>query len=399
MRRIAILFVGAIGLSALLFLGGCTQAQIDRAAAISAGADARLAQADQAMVLAQAAVDQGKALAEQLGSIRAEQVVAQAQQALVAAGAAREAAKLAADAGHAALSSAQAAQAAGGSTLDVLGAALAAFLPTAGIAYAAIRRAIAAAQSLRQVVAGVEDAKEKLPDDQVVKLHASLDAAQDEATKRRVALVRATLASLLLCVCFLGSASAVELGLGFSPISGSATVDSTAIVDGAIVNADINSAAAIAGSKIASVGRILASSVTAVSHTGDTAEFTFATYSLPANTLAQHGRLSVISLWSTTGSVNNKTLRVKLGSTAFLAFVQTGGTSTSYYRTTDIFARTTASEISLVGTAGSGVGGQAGTTTGTEDLTTTLSLTLTGQLASSGENVTLEGYQILVFNP
>lgn len=181
------------GIVLVLLTAGCTQAQVDRAAAISAQADVRLAQADRAIALAQQAVDQGKILADQLGDVRAQQIVAQAQAGLAAATAARDVAKGASDASHAALEAAKASQQAGGSSVDVLLAALTAFLPTAGVAVGAIRQAIKSAQAFRQTVAGIEDAKKLMTSDQIASLHGSLAEAQDDHVKATVSQIKATL--------------------------------------------------------------------------------------------------------------------------------------------------------------------------------------------------------------
>lgn len=217
MRRTQILLAALIGLTALLFVGGCTQEQIDRAAQISAAADARLVQADQALELAQRAVEQGKVLAEQIGSVRAQQVIGQAEQALAAAGAAREVAKVAADGAHGALDAAKAAQAAGGSTIDVIIAIATTTAPALGGLLMALRKLWAVGRDFRQTVAGVEKAKETLPADAVAKLHAALAETQDAGAKQRVAVVKAALAGLLLCVLPFAPAAASDIGLGPVP--------------------------------------------------------------------------------------------------------------------------------------------------------------------------------------
>lgn len=174
-----------------LLLCSCTQAQVDRAAQISAAADARLAQADAAIALAQQAVDQGKKLADQLGSAEAQSIIAQARQGLAAASAARDVAKLASKGAHAALEAAKTAQAAGGSTIDVLIAVVGAFVPAAGVAGTAIRSAMKSAQALRQTVAGIEKSKLAMTQDQIENLHSALSESQDAHVKATVKLIKA----------------------------------------------------------------------------------------------------------------------------------------------------------------------------------------------------------------
>ena len=151
---------------------------------------------------------------------------------------------------------------------------------------------------------------------------------------------------------------------------------------------------------LAGFGRILGGSSTAVSHTGDTNEYTYATVTLPANTVKANGRLLVVTLWSFTGSTNSKTLTVKLGSTAFFSGVFTSAANVVDARAVEIWARSTSSQVSIPAssTGFSGVSNSA-VTTGAEDLTTSLDLTIKGTLANSGETITLEAYQVIVFNP
>lgn len=146
-------------------------------------------------------------------------------------------------------------------------------------------------------------------------------------------------------------------------------------------------------------GRTLAQSATSVSLTGTTDETTLASYTLPAGFVRTGGRIEVYTLWSMTGSTNAKTKRVKIGSTAFMAVATTSGTTVALGRLTTLFARSRTSQLAILASAPSGAGAQSSAnTTGTEDLDTSLTLAITGQLASSGETLTLEAYSITIFN-
>ncbi len=148
------------------------------------------------------------------------------------------------------------------------------------------------------------------------------------------------------------------------------------------------------------LGRVIAASAASVPHTGDTVETTLATISIPSGTVATGGKLQVYTLWSCTGSVNVKRFKVVLGSSALVNAVTTSNTHVSYIRTVDMFARGRTSEVAPGADLAGGTGLAAtATATYSEDLDTTLSLTITGTLANSGETITLEAYSVVVFNP
>lgn len=186
--RNAIISLAAV---AALLLSSCTDEQIARAEAVSAAAQARVDQAAHAVELAQAAVDKADALARDLGSVKAEQVVGQAREALQVAVAAKDLAKSTADVASAAVASAKAAQAAGGSTFDILIAVAGTAVPMAVPLLAALKALWNNRSALRQIVAGVEKAKQSMPSDQVDKLHQALAITTDDRTKQQVATIKA----------------------------------------------------------------------------------------------------------------------------------------------------------------------------------------------------------------
>jgi nucleoid-associated protein YgaU len=186
MRHLLILAVAAV-----LLLTGCSEEQIRQAEALSTAANARYAQSQEILRLAQEAVAQAEVIATSTGSAQAQQVVAQAHQALTVAQSASEAAKVAVDAGDAAVASAKTAQAAGGGVIGVLGAVVGTLIPAAIPLLIALQKLADTRRSLGQTISGVEQAKATLPDDAVKKLHSALSAAQDVKTKRTVKLVKA----------------------------------------------------------------------------------------------------------------------------------------------------------------------------------------------------------------
>lgn len=174
-----------------ILLTGCTDAQIHRAEEVSAAVDIRLAQAEHAEQVAKETLAAAQQLAEASNSDKAKAAVAAAQAAVELAGSTTALAKSAAGEAHTAVDAAKAAQAAGGSTLDVLIAIVTTLFPAAGATLVALRKMWASSASLRQVVAGVEKAKQAMPSDQVEKLHQALAITTDDRTKLQVATIKA----------------------------------------------------------------------------------------------------------------------------------------------------------------------------------------------------------------
>lgn len=141
--------------------------------------------------------------------------------------------------------------------------------------------------------------------------------------------------------------------------------------------------------------RVLAASAAAVSHTGNTNETTLATVPIPAGVMGSKGILRVTTLWSHTNSVNNKTLRIRPGSGNRLLVANV--TTSASTRDQRMFSNrdSTASQISG-GNGGLATGNWGATAdavvTNTIDTTAAFDFTITGQLASGSETVTLESY-------
>lgn len=137
--------------------------------------------------------------------------------------------------------------------------------------------------------------------------------------------------------------------------------------------------------------RVLGASGEPVSHTGSTAEIPLAELEIAAGAMGANGIIRVTTLWNTTDSANSKTLRVKLGATEFLAHVAT--TSASQRLQTIIQNRD--DQSAQVGYGGGGWGDlSAAVVTGAVDTTLAQNITITAQLESDAEEVTLEAYLI-----
>ena len=138
---------------------------------------------------------------------------------------------------------------------------------------------------------------------------------------------------------------------------------------------------------------ILAASAAASSHTGDTNETTLATITVPAGAMGANGYVVIESLWTITNSANNKITRAKFGGTTMMSATFT--TEATYNNLVRVANRNaTNSQVSSTTTVGSGGWGQSTSATNTAaiDTTASVSITLTGQLANTGETITLESY-------
>lgn len=139
--------------------------------------------------------------------------------------------------------------------------------------------------------------------------------------------------------------------------------------------------------------KVLAQSAVAVSHTGDTSQTTLATVTIPANSMGKNGRLRITTVWSYTNSGNNKSLRISFGGTNYLSSNVTTSASIQDQRTISN-RNDTASQVGLTSTVGGFGSSSASPVTSTVDTTSDVPLLFTGQLASSGETVTLESYLV-----
>jgi hypothetical protein len=145
---------------------------------------------------------------------------------------------------------------------------------------------------------------------------------------------------------------------------------------------------------------LLGSGAVPVSHTGDTAEFTFATVTVPANAMGLNGRLQLRGIWSFTGSTNSKSARARLGGaggTAYIAATTATATNITLNATEIIANRNAAnSQVSMSAAIGSGqVGfGTAALVTSAINTAAATTVVFTGQLTNAGETIALESYDV-----
>jgi hypothetical protein len=132
--------------------------------------------------------------------------------------------------------------------------------------------------------------------------------------------------------------------------------------------------------------------------TGTTAETVMATVTLVANVIGATGRLESESTWSSTNSANNKSYRMRLGGisgTEYQSLTTANIASVKFRKEIqNLTAGTQNGGIVGNGTAGGYGAVTAAGVTSSIDTTAQTTLVFTGQLADSGETMTLLNYRV-----
>jgi hypothetical protein len=142
---------------------------------------------------------------------------------------------------------------------------------------------------------------------------------------------------------------------------------------------------------------ILAQSSVQVSHTGDLVEATLATITIPANAMGPNGSVRLTCYMSCTNSANIKTIKVYFNGTGGTAYINSGFTAIGSLRFQQQISNRNATN-SQVGNLYQTQGGFGASTaspafvTSAVDTTASVDIVITGQLANTGETITLEGY-------
>lgn len=121
---------------------------------------------------------------------------------------------------------------------------------------------------------------------------------------------------------------------------------------------------------------------------------------IPAGLMGANGQLVVTHFWEMTNSANNKTMRVKLGGTAFFANVQTAALIFLPPPTRIWNRNNEASQIAFAAANGN-VTVSTGTaaTTGTVNTTSATTLAISGQKATGAETLRLYAYSVELIRP
>lgn len=165
---------------------------------------------------------------------------------------------------------------------------------------------------------------------------------------------------------------------------------------GAVEEISVGNGLALASGSLSASAIVIAQSAVASPITGTTTETTLATITVPANVMGANGRIEITTMWSTTNSANNKTLRVKFGSLTMQSIVMT--TNASIQVTAIIANRNnTASQVASPNSS-TGTGATTNAVqTASIDTTAAVTILITGQLANTGETITLEAYSVKLF--
>lgn len=140
-----------------------------------------------------------------------------------------------------------------------------------------------------------------------------------------------------------------------------------------------------------------------VSVTGTVDQTELGTVTLPGGLVSANGILEVSSFWAMTNSANSKNIKIKIGQTSDPA---TGGSSFLNRTETTILyhqhlcvlrcANSTSSQKAISSTLAAGFGSTtASNFTNTYGLSTDKKIFLTGQLANTGETITLRGWRLM----
>jgi len=145
---------------------------------------------------------------------------------------------------------------------------------------------------------------------------------------------------------------------------------------------------------------ILGQSAVAVSCTATTDEEVLQSFAIPAGVMGVNGALRLTALWTITNSGNNKTVRARLGETALGGSVWIAQVATTVATLNSIPQvlrnRNAANSQVTYAAANGGATTLTGTaaTTLTVDTSAATVFAITGQKASAGETLTLEGYTL-----
>lgn len=143
---------------------------------------------------------------------------------------------------------------------------------------------------------------------------------------------------------------------------------------------------------------LLQQSAAAAALTGTTTETALATISIPGNAMGANGSIVIHSSWSHTNSANNKNARARIGGISGTVFMNYTDTTTATLTDLRHIANRNATNSQAVSASNGGATGGFGASASTlsapaQDTTANFDIVLTGQLANSGETITLESYR------
>lgn len=133
----------------------------------------------------------------------------------------------------------------------------------------------------------------------------------------------------------------------------------------------------------------------------DTTEDVLASITIPANSMGANGCLRIVTLWTFTNSVNNKTMRVRFSGASGTIFA-TIGLTTQVTTRLSVWIQNTATNAQNGGFEenhpASGPNQTFGTTAAV-DTTAATTVVITGQKATGSETLTLNNYMVEILKP
>jgi len=144
---------------------------------------------------------------------------------------------------------------------------------------------------------------------------------------------------------------------------------------------------------------LMAKSNVAASVTGTLTETILATVNLPANTIGANGQVRIRTYWTTTNSANNKSLKVRFGTTGVSSTSISSSVITTFGTemiTVDVQNLNATNSQNAFQEGSRGTDGLVTTGFSTSAIDTTISenFYITGTLANTGETITLVGYSV-----
>lgn len=140
-----------------------------------------------------------------------------------------------------------------------------------------------------------------------------------------------------------------------------------------------------------------------VSVTGTVNQTELGTVTIPGGLMSTNGILEISSFWTMTNSANNKTIKIKHGQTTDpvtggSSFVNRTETTIAIHQHLCILrcSNSVNAQKAISSTISTGLGTTtASNFTNTYDLSTDKKIFLTGQLANTGETITLRGWRLM----
>lgn len=135
---------------------------------------------------------------------------------------------------------------------------------------------------------------------------------------------------------------------------------------------------------------------------GSTSEEDLVSITIPAGLMGVNGQLEVTHFWEATNNANVKTMRVKLGGTAFFANATAINSNAIFLPPpTRIWNRNSQSSQMAFAAANGNTTIATGTakTTGTVDTSAATTLAISGQKATGADTLTLIGYVVRLIRP